>query len=232
MKETFKRFEDNILVEIEVVQNAFAYSNRYSWLFSIFIKDNAIDETEFLEMKESLIIALQHQEKAKYVGMRVVDGWYEIYFYASSSKELNNITSKILTSSDYTFESNVVKDSKWDFYRYNLYPTELEEAFIESEKIVDMLKEEGDDLLVPRLVEHYASFQTPTQKDRFVKNMNLDSVSFKDDISSDEFENGIALECIHAIGKNEVKKIIETLFIEIKKENGFYEGWSTTLVDN
>jgi len=230
MRESFERIEDGNSIKIEVEPNAYAYSNRYSWLFSVFIKQSVFDDIEFMELRESLIIALEHDEKAKYVGMRFVDGWIELYFYASTSKELDKVTSKILSSSAYIFESNVVKDSKWDFYKYNLYPTELELCHMESKKIIAMLEEEGDSLSIPRIVEHYISFETPTQKDRFIKNMNLEGFNFKDELSSDEFENGVALECEHAVSESEVNKVVETLFTEVKKENGFYEGWSTTLI--
>jgi hypothetical protein len=235
MRENFQRLEDGDLINIEVDLNAFAYSNRYSWLFSVFIKFNSLDENsnafeEFLETKESLIIALEHDEKAKFVGMRVVDGWSEFYFYAQDSKSLDSTVAKILKPSDYIYESNVVKDSKWEFYNRNLFPTELELCHIESDKIIFLLEEEGDDLFKSRMVEHYVSFETPTQRDRFLKNLNIEGFSFKDDISSDEFDNGIALIKEHSVTRDEAKKVIENLFTEIKKENGYYEGWSTTLV--
>jgi hypothetical protein len=235
MRENFQRLEDGDLINIEVDLNAFAYSNRYSWLFSVFIKFNSLDDNsnafeEFLETKESLIIALEHDEKAKFVGMRVVDGWSEFYFYAQDSKFLDSTVAKILKPSDYIYESNVVKDSKWGFYNRNLFPTELELCHIESDKIIFLLEEEGDELFKSRIVEHYVSFETPTQRDRFLKNFNIEGFIFKDDISSDEFDNGIALIKEHSVTRDEVKKVIENLFTEIKKENGYYEGWSTTLV--
>ena len=237
MREFFKRTEeDNTEVYIETDMSAYGYSERYAWLFSVFIKFDEKETTqndfeEFLETKEALIIAIEHDEKAKYVGSRVVDGWNEIYFYADDSKLLNITVTKILSNSGYIYESSVVKDTKWDFHYKHLIPSELELAHIQSEKIIFLLEEEGDVLETPRVVEHYISFQTPTQKNKFINTLQLDGFSFKDEISSEDFEHGVALIKEHKVTREEVTKVVEELFEAVKKEQGYYEGWSTVLVD-
>ena len=236
MREIFTRKEDGQEVMIESDMSAYGYSQKYSWLLSIFIKFDASKNTqegfeEFLETKEALIIALELDDKAKYVGSRVVDGWSELYFYAKDSKNLDAAVASILKGSGYIFESNVVRDSKWDFHHKHLAPNELELCHIQSDKIIYMLEDEGDDLTLEREVEHYLSFDTPTQKERFLQNFTLADFSYKDEISSDEFENGVALVAQHAVTKDIVQKSVEALFHEVKKEHGYYEGWSTVLAN-
>jgi len=235
MREIFKRVEDGLEIIIESDMNAYAYSNKYGWLLSVFIKFNAADESqegfeEFLETKESLIIALEHDEKAKYVGGRTVDGWSELYFYADDSKGLDKIVADILAPSNYIYESHTVRDGKWDFHYKNLTPNELELAHIESNKIIALLEEEGDLLDHSRPVEHYISFDTPTQKDRFVALLPLDGFVLKDEISSEEFEHAIAIVKEHAVTEEVLFEVVSRIFELIKEHNGYYEGWSTTLV--
>ena len=234
MRELFTRNEEDSVVHLEVEMNAFAYSSDNPWLLSVFIKFDDADESsesfeEFLETKEALIIALEHEERTKYVGMRIVDGWSELYFYANDSKELENIVTKILSSSPYVYESSIVRDTKWDFHYKNLKPTELELCHIESQKIIFMLEEEDDDLSVVRPVEHYVSFELPTQKNRFLNTLDIEGFSFKDEISSEEFENGVALIKEHDLQRVTVEKEVSALFEAIKKSQGYYEGWSTLL---
>lgn len=235
MREIFNRVEDNEEVIIEVNIEATDAKEMNPWLFSIFIKYDSLDETkegyeEFLETKEALIIALEHQDRAKYVGSRVIGGWNEFYFYAYDSKKLDSIASKILTPSNYVYESNVVRDTKWGFYETQLFPTELEFCHIQSTKIIFLLEEEDEDLTIQRDVEHYVSFETPTQKNRFVNTLDLDGFSFKDEISSEEFEHGVALVKNHSVTELEVKKVVDDLFAKVKENNGYYEGWSTVLM--
>jgi len=234
MREFFQREEESGVVNIEVDLNAFAYSKVNPWLLSVFIKFDASDETqegfeEYLETKESLIIALAHNESAKYVGSRILDGWSELYFYAEDSKDLDNRVAEILKGTHYIYESSVVRDTKWDFHYKNLIPSELEQCHIESDKIIFMLEEEGDELEKVRPVEHYVSFELPTQKNRFLNTLDVEGFTYKDDISSDEFENGIALVKEHEVTPQRVKEEVAKLFESVKKSQGFYEGWSTTL---
>ena len=237
MREIFKKVDDESEFIVEVELDAGEFKSDNPWLLSVFIKYDGVDDKsdsyeEFLETKESLVIAIEYEDKAKYLGSRVVDGWSEFYFCTSSSKEFDSMVSAILKDSGYIYENNIVRDTKWGFYETQLFPSELELAHIQSAKIIFLLQEEGEDLTLPRVVEHYVSFETPTQKNRFVNTLDIDGFSFKDEISSEEFEHGVALIKEHCVTEEEVQKVVDELFEAVKKEHGYYEGWSTTLVND
>jgi len=237
MREIFQRVEDKTVVYYEVEMDAGSFKKSNPWLLSVFIKFDSLDESqegyeEFLETKESLIIALEHEQKVNYVGSRVLDGWSEFYFYASDAKELTSMASAIVTESGYVYESNVVKDKKWNLYETQLFPKELEQHNIQSSKIIFLLEEEGDILEKSRVVEHYISFETPTQKNRFLSTLNIEGFEFKDDLSSDEFAHGVALTKEHSVDYTSVTEVVAKLFEAVKSEKGYYEGWSTTLMLN
>jgi len=237
MRENFVRVEDGCTIAIEHEPTAFGYSKKYSWLFSLFIKFDALQDNsqayeEFLETKEALIIALEHNEKAKYVGSRIVEGWSELYFYADDSKGLESIVAHILKDAGYVYESSTVRDSKWDFHYKNLLPNELELAHIQSQEILQLLQEEGDLLQKEREIEYYLSFDTPTQKERYLQEYLPVEFSFKDEVSSDEFANGIALSKVDRPTQEILANNVTKLYESVKKAHGFYEGWSTTLIDD
>jgi len=234
MREVFTRVEENEKLIIEVDLEADSVKKDFPWLFSVFIKFDTQKATvelyeEFLETKESLIIALEYEQSVKYVGSRVYDGWNELYFYSSDSKELNSMAQAILKESTYIHESNVVRDTKWGFYDKQLTPTEIEFYHMQSAKIITALEEEGDDILVERDVEYYIAFDTSTQKNRFINTLELEGFTFKDEISSDEFEHGVALISKHNVTRETSQEYVIKLLDAIKKEHGYYEGWSTTL---
>ncbi len=234
MRNIYKKLQDDVLYTIEYEEDALDYKAEHPWLFSVFIKFDNFDDAkdgyeEFLETKESLIIAIEYENTAKYVGTRVVEGWSEIYFYASDSKGFNTTVADILNPSKYVFESNIVKDAKWNFFETQLLPSELEHHHIISSQIIFLLEEEGDDLFNSREVEHYAVFDTQTQKDRFTELSRESGFEYKDDLSTDEYAYGVAVVKSHNILEDEVKKVVEEIYELIKKEHGYYEGWSTTL---
>jgi hypothetical protein len=234
MREFFNRIEDNELVKIEVDIAAKDYQETHPWLFSIFMKYDAFEDTdekmvEFFELKESLIIALEYKGIAYYIGNRIIDNWSEIYFCAEDSKGLEAIVNDILKSSGYVFECNVVKDAKWEFYDFNIYPTELEIAIMQSNKIVELLEDEGDNLSTCREVEHYASFETSSQKDRFVAKASESGFVFKDDLDAEEYDHGVALVKEHNVTEEELIHVVSDIFALIEEERGSYELWSTLI---
>ena len=237
MREIFNRIEDEQEVSIEVYLDAKENQETNPWIFSVFIKYDAYNEAEdgldeFFETKEALIIALEHDNRAVYVGNRLVGDWSEIYFYAEDSKQLDAIASKILKPTKYIHESNVAKDKDWEFFDHNIFPTDLELCLMQSKHIVSLMEEEGDNKSIAREVEHYASFDTSTQKDRFVEKALTCGFVFKDDISSDELEYGVALTKEHSLNEDELKEVIRPLLDIIKEEHGEYELWSTTLEED
>ena len=224
MREYFEREVEGSVVGIEVDMSAYGYSQKFSYLLSVFVKSELLDET-----KEELIAALEADERAKFVALRVVDGWSELYFYTRDSKGFTPLISAVLKKGNYPYESSVVKDLKWDFHFKNLMPSALELAHVESHKIIEMLQEEGDDLSQERPVEHYLSFETPTQKERFIDSCKIEGFVFKDEIESDSFENGIAMLKTHAVTPEVLKTLVEEIFEALGVTQGYYEGWSTIL---
>ncbi|QOY53049.1 DUF695 domain-containing protein [Candidatus Sulfurimonas baltica] len=233
MRETFSRLEDNEVVNIEVYLDAKEHKEDCPWIFSVFIKFDAINDEldSFFETKESLIIALELENRAYYVGNRIVGEWSEVYFYASDTKKLDSIVTEILKPTGYIYESNAARDKDWQFFDFNIFPTDLELCLMQSEHIISLMKEEGDDKSISREVEHYASFDTFTQKERFIKKALTCGFTFKDDISSEELEYGVALTKEHSLNEDELREVIAPLLESIKEEHGEYELWSTILVE-
>jgi len=212
----------SIEVELDIDEDV----QTYPWLFSLFI-ESELDE----DIKNEIIEIVEKKPFVKYVGKRFIDGWSELYFYSMNSKNIQNDIHAYLKDRSFKFESGVVKDTKWEFYQGNLQPSELEFFMIESQKIVDMLADEGDDISKDREVEHYVMFDTQTQMQRFIDTLESTEFKFKDEISNDECEYGVAVISTHNLEYKIISKAIEELISLAKKEHGFYELWSTTLVE-
>nr|WP_226962198.1 ribonuclease E inhibitor RraB [Sulfurimonas marina] len=103
---------------------------------------------------------------------------------------------------------------------------------MQSRDVLEMLIDEDDDLTIARPVEHYVYFDTPTQRERYVKNLSLEGFEYKDDIDSEDFENGVALVKTHQLLPEVVDEVVETIYESLQKDYGHYEGWSTTLAND
>ncbi len=224
------RNEEFIEVNLGDIRN----DNELEYLISVFVKFNALhEEIEnvelFLEFKESLIDALEGD--AVYIGMRIIDGWSEFYFYSKESKGIEKNISAIFSGSGYVYEASVIKDNKWDFYYKNLFPSDLEMYLIYSKKIVLQMMAEGDNLAKPREVEHYVSFDTASQKERFLKNIEAIGFSYKDDIDNKELAHAVAVTKVHALDQDSLRNSISALLELVKKDHGRYELWSSTIAE-
>jgi regulator of RNase E activity RraB len=225
-----KYMRDGTFIEVNLgdIRN----DNNLEYLVSVFIKFNALHEDieeveEFLNFKEELIEKLA--DTAVYIGMRVIDGWSEFYFYSKDSKGIEQKVASIFSGSGYVYETSITKDNKWDFYYKNLFPSDLEMYLIYSKKIVLQMMAEGDNLIAPREVEHYVSFDTASQKERFVKNVEKIGFRYKDDIDNKELAHAVAITKEHALDQDSLQTTISELLKLVKQDHGRYELWSSTI---
>ena len=217
---------------IEVNLGEIRNDNDLEFLISVFVKFNALHEDidaveEFLEFKERVIKALEGE--TIYIGMRVVDGWSEFYFYSKESKGIEQKVASIFSGSGYVYEVSITRDNKWKFYYENLFPSDLEIFLIYSKKIVLQMMGEGDDLSLPREVEHYVSFDTASQKERFLQSIEEIGFKYKDDVDNKELAHAVAITKNHALDQDSLRDNIDTLLELIKKDHGRYELWSAPL---
>lgn len=218
---------------IEVNLGDIRNESELEYLISVFVKFNALHEDieeveEFLNFKERVIDALE--KEAVYIGMRVVDGWSEFYFYSKESKGIEQKIASIFSGSGYVYETSIIRDNKWNFYYKNLFPSDLEMYLIYSKKIVLQMMAEGDNLEVPREVEHYVSFDTASQKERFLKSIDKIGFRYKDDVDNKELAHAVAITKEHSLDQDSLEKNISELLELIKKDHGRYELWSAPLV--
>ena len=229
MLEKYMRDEAFIEVNLGDIRN----ETELVYLVSVFVKFNALHEEierveKFLDFKERIIDALK--DEAVYIGMRVVDGWSEFYFYSKESKGIEQKIGSIFSNSGYLYEVSITRDTKWNFYYKNLFPSDLEMYLIYSKKIVLQMMAEGDTLVTPREVEHYVSFDTQSQKERFLRSIDEIGFVYKDDVDNRELAHAVAITKEHALDQDSLSRNISDLLTLIKKDHGHYELWSAPLV--
>jgi regulator of RNase E activity RraB len=202
------------------------------WLLWLFVRVANSEDSEFIAFRDDLITALDSQIEAVYAGTISKDGWCELYFYGSTSKKFENITSDVMAShTQYPYERGSSKDTKWEMYQERLYPEPFEIISIQSRHTLEALMEEGDDLSIQREVEHYFFFQTPTALQRFETSMLSHGFSLKEHINDDEsdYVYGVTLIKVEPVVPEQIHETTSMLYELVMQEHGHYEGWSTVL---
>ncbi len=199
----------------------------------IFLKIKESDDAEFvrlLELLEALNATLKSKLEATLAGYRVVDGWFEIYFYAYSAKKFENLAASVVDS-EYSYEIGSYKDTKFKLYFDELYPDETQFLQIRNSAIIASLHEAGDEHEVEREVEHYLFFPTKSNAERAMSKAQALEFTCKEELIDDESElrHAIVLIKDHQVTHEVIDAVTKELMELAMDEHGLYEGWSTTL---
>ncbi len=228
-----------LLVALESSYIDDAPLQEYPWLLWLFIKLKKVEDDGLWSEKEQedllqIIDKLQGEYESidvQHVGYKVQEGWLELYYYAPQGKRFQTIASDILKPYGYVFETGSVRDSKWDNYRYELYPNHKTILYIQSMETINALKDEEDDLSKERGCEHYLFFQLDSQRQRVIDKLEDMGFTCKEETynSKEEFAYGAVMVKSHNVQEETIHQIVDELDELATKEHGIYEGWSTTV---
>ena len=210
------------------------------WLAWVFIKILSPDESGWCIGQECDLLyriqtevsaALQEKLGAINSGVRMQDGWVELFFYLPTAKKFDNVAASVMKKYTlYSFETGSSRDAHWKHYINELYPDALMLQQIESRAIISELEEVGDDIDLSREVEHYLFFQTEAQRERVVNKLVETGFVLKENIVREgEFGYGTVLVKNHEVTEVTLMKMTTELFDAVRNEHGIYEGWSTVL---
>lgn len=202
------------------------------WLLWFFVKSDEPQEERFTAFREDLENTLSTSLDASFAGSLIKEGWVEFYFYAPTPKRFENITSEVLARhGNYPYERGSSKDPKWEMYVERLYPDGYAFLRIQNRHTIESLLEAGDDLSLPRAVEHYLFFQTKSAMDRAVAFLSAHGFELKEFVKDDEsdYAYGAVITKTEAITPEEMEETTALLYDTTLQEHGHYEGWSTVL---
>jgi hypothetical protein len=123
-------------------------------------------------------------------------------------------------------------DAAWSYYKDFLLPNAERRQWIGDNRVVEALTAEGDQLVTPRRVDHWAYFPTPEARQRFTDGALL--AGFQSDATTDDNDppnvygaqvfrtDPVELESIHAV--------VMTLVALAEQSGGDYDGWETEVV--
>lgn len=192
------------------------------------------EEDEMLNDVEDAITDALEGIGTRYVGRITTDGRREFYFYASDTQPFYEVVSKaVLSVSDYQFEIDETDDVSWSHYQDVLFPTPEDFHQIRNQHVIARLQDEGDSIVKPRKVDHYANFKSETDREAFIaeaQSQGYETVSrptLKDDA---EMPYSVGLLREHAVDEQTIDEITFELFELAQKHHGEYDGWGSPVV--
>jgi Family of unknown function (DUF695)/Regulator of ribonuclease activity B len=156
------------------------------------------------------------------------------YYYVSDTTGVRSKLISLYKNSFKTFacKVNIKMDKEWNNYLKFLYPNETTREYMGNSKVIEKLKQAGDQLIQPRQVNHFCYFNTQVDKNCYLQ--FLKQAGFKIDAATylKEREQPYKIEFSRTdkVDIDAMNKLTITLRKQALLCNGNYDGWETFVV--
>jgi uncharacterized protein (TIGR01619 family) len=178
-------------------------------------------------IEDALVPAITQEFSATYVGRITNDGRREFYFYGSITHDFEKaVRQAFVNFAEYEFEAWDHDDPSWEQYLNLLYPTPNSQRWIGDFRVTQQLEKNGDHLHLPRKIDHWVYFRTPSERDSFEQ--SVVSIGFEVFDKQELDDDGRYALVISKVQSAEVESVYQTttlLDAEAEKFNGDYDGW-------
>jgi regulator of RNase E activity RraB len=194
------------------------------------------EESETLyELEDELFKALCASDLgARYVGRITSVGVREAYYYTRTDAEpIEAARSVFERFAGYAPDLHAGSDPEWALYQELLAPEPFERRTIDNRRLIDALREHGDDPQIPRAVNHYAYFPTPERRSKFIAQVvteGFDVEELEPTAKSDpQRPYGVELVRPERVSLDWIDALTADLFFRAESCGGHYDGWGTTV---
>ena len=155
------------------------------------------------------------------------------YYYVKDTTGIRNAIRRMYNRSfkDYQFKLSVKSDPQWLTYSTFLYPSEETLNWMDNNKLITVLLQSGDSLTKPRNIVYAACFKTDSSRSAFMAFVtgNGYTVQKSPTVKNYTFPECILFSRFGYIKMDSINIVTTTIKEEVKKHNGFYDGWSAPL---
>ena len=192
------------------------------------------ESEKLFEIEDTLHDELVKLPGSLKAGRVTTDGARLLYYYVSKDSESKKATKAVLKKfNSYTANVYTEKDINWEKYKEYLYPSGYELHTIMNRHIVEHLRSKGDELSIPREVDHYIFFSSESGKNSFLSAaVKLGYKKTSERLNEKNPDHPITLRVtrIDAVEYNEVIDYTSELYDLAEENDGVYDGWETKLV--
>lgn len=199
-----------------------------------FPTEQAFDELSQVTL--GLLLSLNGKISFVYAGSTTYDGASTEFIYIEETKDLVSLVEDFYSKNHPTVKHDVSvsQDIIWKSYKDDLFPNNQILHFINDKRVIQNLIDSGDDVTVPRAVDHWIFFKTKEDMNSFGDRIQ----EFKFFVKSiDNFDNAewpiqLVIFREDAVDLENISEITSALRNLASENNGIYDGWGTNLVEN
>ncbi|MFL9832328.1 DUF695 domain-containing protein [Flavobacterium sp. ST-87] len=156
------------------------------------------------------------------------------YYYINDTTQIRSKLTALYKNkySNYKYYINIKPDKNWDAYLNFLYPNEEIQENMSNQKVIEQLKNGGDDLTKSRQVDHWIYFSNEKNRDLFEKRIAKNGFKIENKEKIDDPDKPFKLHISRddKVDSESISKITLELRKRAKELEGDYDGWETYVV--
>jgi regulator of RNase E activity RraB len=170
----------------------------------------------------------------KYMGRIITQGEVNFIYYLKMDFEWKDTVEAAMQHfPEYKYEFGSRMDMEWEVYQKLLFPTIREWQIIANHHSCNSLKEQGDNLKLPRAIEHKAYFENLENREKFI--VELEKKEFSKQNEMEVPFNGKTMYGVQFYRKDtphyyEIDNLTMNIIDMSEKYLGMYDGWECSLV--
>lgn len=186
---------------------------------------------KFYMLSDSISSRLDKLTKNRLVGIVTYQcSGFDVYYLKDTTGVKNTIQSYL--DYNYALSKNYLflkYDKKWQYYKENLVPKDMSDAFFTNHDFLNQLVIEGDDLTKPRKVDHWINFRNERRRAKFITKIRpldfaIDSVKL---VKNQYYKYQVKISRKDSIHPEKIALLTKDLVKLSLLFNGIYDGWGT-----
>lgn len=180
------------------------------------------------EIEDALRDALRTDDGRLFAGRRIVDGQFELVFFAAEESETDGVVARVMSRfPGYDAETSAAADPEWDVYRRDLFPNQVELRQILNQRRLRELEARGDDPARERPVRHTLGFPNALARADFAAAIEGRGFEVTDvDADDDAVPFELRLVRRDAIDHGSINEVTIELLLLAEQYEGEYLGWA------
>ncbi|MCC8193902.1 MAG: DUF695 domain-containing protein, partial [Deltaproteobacteria bacterium] len=176
-----------------------------------------------MAIEDALVPALAH-ETCMFVGRCTTNGQRDFFFYMDNAKGMEEKVEAVMASfNDYAWDMGLVEEPGWDTYLEFLYPDEQGMDTIWNNRVRRQLAEHGDNMALPRPIDHLLYFPSAADRDAFKSEVLAENFTVKDVDNDPERPFGLLVQ------RDDAPEDIDDVTWPLRElagaHGGHYDGW-------
>ena len=155
------------------------------------------------------------------------------YFYLKSNRGIKEKIEQFYRTNypNKKYYLNIKEDKHWEYYTKFLYPNEETINYMEDQKVLEALKNAGDDLTKARRIDHWAYFSNNVSMLSFKKEVKAQGFKIESsgEIEDETMPYRLRFYRVDHVDINSIYPITSSLRKMAIKYKGDYDGWETSV---